>query len=251
MFPEGRFWSVGGNKVNGNRVCNGTHWGIYTGRDLSETLLVTINLNALFNILNLHIFMQTFKSVNKNVPEGWVSGTRRTPRRRTVCHLNLSVNLGVSPPLPKKQKYIYIVVCSEAQREHLDIQSVSEPTVCPHPEGPPPPHPLRQDKNHVLYCTACFQSPLIIDTSMWTLLNLRIVFYSLVCVIYVAEEDSRSCRRWNPLPLECISSVPLKGQCDDVEHSVESVEIRSPRGLLRPVATEAALTTSLYNYVTL
>lgn len=158
--------------------------------------------------------------------------------------------MGVSTPLPKR-KTVYIVVCSEAQREHLDIQSISEPTVCPHPEGPP--HPLRQDKNHVLYCTACFQSPLIIDTSMWTLLNLRIVFYSLVCVIYVAEEDSRSCRRWNSLPLECISSVPpLKGQCDvDVENTVESVEIRSPRGLLWLVATEAALTTSLYNYVTL
>lgn len=42
---------------------------------------------------------------------------------------------------------------------------------------------------------------------------------------------------------------PHKGQCDIVEYSVESVQKR--RGWLRLIDTEAALTTSLYDYVTL
>lgn len=59
--PGRAFLVCRGNKVNGDRVS--VRIKVFILRDLSETLLIMINLNALFNILNLHIFMQLFKSV--------------------------------------------------------------------------------------------------------------------------------------------------------------------------------------------
>lgn len=121
-------------------------------KDMSERVLVPINLNAfsqhtaLFIIpINLHILMQFFSNLYIKCP--WsgkrllMSDTHSMLKNRKVCYFSGS---GMRVPPPKK---VHVGV----QREHLDIQSISEPTVC---ISSPTEGPLCQHENpcHVLYC---------------------------------------------------------------------------------------------------
>lgn len=136
-----------------------------------------------------------------------MSDTHSMLKNRKVCYFSGS---GMRVPPPKKSP-CWGSEGASWHSKHFWAHSLYK--------FPPLRDPSANMKTHVTYCTACFLwSPLIINTSMWTLLNLRIVIFSSACELCGREKDSCSCRRTSSICyLLNVSDLSPKGQCDVVE----------------------------------